>query len=82
MQGALSRTGAKPRALDLPGSWRHPRRRVRRWAMTRRGWPKPADVDDMSRAEFEAYVRHIGFEDRLNTAAANSDARAETEVDR
>ena len=77
----LSRTGAKLRAWDPLGFWRHPRKALRRWTMARRGWPKVADVDEMSRQEFEAYVRHIGFDDRIKAAIANSDARADTEAD-
>ena len=69
------------RASDLLGLWRHPKRTMRPWAMVRRGWPKPADVEEMSPQEFDAYLRHIGFEDRIAAAVANANARAATEAD-
>lgn len=61
--------------------WRNPRRTLRRYAMVRRGWPKIADVEEMSQGEFDDYVRYIGFESRIQAAVANSDARAAAEAD-
>lgn len=77
----LSRTGGLLRAGSPLSFWRHPKKTLRRWIMALRGWPKPADLDEMSRQEFDAYVRHIGFDDRIKRAVANSDASAETEAD-
>jgi hypothetical protein len=77
----LSRAGALLRAGSPLSFWRHPKRTLRRWIMVRRGWPTPADLDEMSASEIDAYVRHIGFDDRIKSAVANSDASAETEAD-
>lgn len=68
----LSRTGARLRAWDPIGFWRHPKRTARRWTMARRGWPKAADVEVMTKRDLDAYVRHIGFDDRIRSAVANS----------
>ena len=77
----LGRTGAMLRATGPLAFWRNPKRTLRRWAMAWRGWPKTADLAEMSRPEVEAYIRHVGFDDRIKSAVANSDARAATEAD-
>lgn len=33
-------------------------------------WPRPEDFDRMSRQEFEAYTKRIGFDDRIKAALA------------
>lgn len=50
-------------------AWRHPRSTVRRWRQARK-WPRPTDFDRMSPAEFDAYIKRIGFDARITAALA------------
>ena len=54
---------------------------LRRWRIARRGWPTPVDVDRMSEQEFDAYLRRIGFDARIEAALRGPDPGAETHVD-
>lgn len=54
--------------------WRHPLSAIR--GLLRRGrYPTPEQIDQMTPHDFDTYVRDIGFDARIRSAVAESNAR-------